>query len=65
MCFPSSEGPHPAPLPGSGTHATALTALIPEVVQLDRDAARKRAERFCSVEAMADQYTQLYEELIT
>ncbi|MFJ3439124.1 glycosyltransferase [Streptomyces cyaneofuscatus] len=43
----------------------ALAALIPEAVQLDRDAARNRAEHFCSLDTMADQYTQLYEELIT
>ncbi|MBT2381546.1 hypothetical protein J7E90_30735 [Streptomyces sp. ISL-111] len=36
-------------------NATALAALIPEVVQLDRDAARKRAEHFCSLDTVADQ----------
>ncbi|MFD4787070.1 glycosyltransferase [Streptomyces sp. NPDC058459] len=44
--------------------AAALAALIPEVVRLDRRAARERAERFCSLDTMADQYTWLYEELV-
>ncbi|MFC8956610.1 glycosyltransferase [Streptomyces sp. NPDC057101] len=41
----------------------ALAALIPEAVRLDRRAARERAEAFCSLDAMAEQYTAIYEEL--
>ncbi|MFF6993105.1 glycosyltransferase [Streptomyces sp. NPDC010273] len=41
----------------------ALAALLPETVRLDRREARRRAERFCSLEATAGQYTDLYEEL--
>ncbi|MEU6062620.1 glycosyltransferase [Streptomyces sp. NPDC047097] len=40
-----------------------LAELIHETVRLDRRAARERAERFCSLTAMADGYTALYEEL--
>ncbi|MCS0638434.1 glycosyltransferase [Streptomyces sp. LP05-1] len=43
--------------------AAALAELIPEAVRLDRRAARQRAERFCSLDAMAGRYTALYEEL--
>ncbi|MFI8199485.1 glycosyltransferase [Streptomyces sp. NPDC085942] len=45
-------------------NASALAALISEVVRLDRGAARERAERFCSLDTMVDQYTRLYEELV-
>ncbi|GAA2325181.1 glycosyltransferase [Streptomyces kunmingensis] len=41
----------------------ALAALIPQVMQLDRHAARRRAERFCSLERTADAYTALYDEV--
>ncbi|MGC5363080.1 glycosyltransferase family 4 protein [Streptomyces sp. DT24] len=41
----------------------ALAELIPETMRLDRLAARDRAERFCSLDAMADRYVSLYEEL--
>ncbi|MFD6288322.1 glycosyltransferase [Streptomyces sp. NPDC060205] len=40
-----------------------LAALVHETVRLDRRAARRRAERFCSLDTMAAQYTALYEEL--
>ncbi|MER7982849.1 glycosyltransferase family 4 protein [Streptomyces sp. NPDC095817] len=42
----------------------ALADLLPETVQLDRGAARKRAEEFCSLESMAGSYSALYEELL-
>lgn len=41
----------------------ALAAAIPETIRLSRGAARRRAELFCSLEAMADRYTSLYQEL--
>ncbi|MGW6216925.1 glycosyltransferase [Streptomyces sp. NPDC055109] len=41
-----------------------LAGLITETVELDRGAARERAETFCSLEVMADRYGALYEELI-
>ncbi|MEU2118511.1 glycosyltransferase [Streptomyces sp. NPDC016459] len=41
----------------------ALAALVPEAVRLDRRAARERAERFCSLDTMAQEYTAIYEEL--
>jgi len=43
----------------------ALAELIPEAVRLDRGAARERAESFCSLQVMVDQYSALYEELVT
>ncbi|MEV6759213.1 glycosyltransferase [Streptomyces sp. NPDC051105] len=45
--------------------AAALADLIPEIARLDRRAARDRAERFCSLQVMANQYSALYEELTT
>ncbi|MET9696301.1 glycosyltransferase [Streptomyces sp. NPDC006529] len=41
----------------------ALARLIPRAVRLDRRAARRRAERFCSLARTADAYTRLYEEV--
>ncbi|WP_225805208.1 glycosyltransferase [Streptomyces sp. NK15101] len=43
--------------------AAALAALVPDVVRLDRRTARERADEFCSLDAMAEQYTAIYEEL--
>lgn len=43
--------------------AAVLADLIHETVRLDRRAARERAERFCSLNTMTDEYTTLYEEL--
>lgn len=41
----------------------ALAALVDDVTRLDRRAARERAERFCTLDAMTDGYTALYQEL--
>jgi glycosyltransferase involved in cell wall biosynthesis len=41
----------------------ALASLIDDATRLDRGAARERAERFCTLDAMADGYTSLYQEL--
>ncbi|MFF3699204.1 glycosyltransferase family 4 protein [Streptomyces sp. NPDC002221] len=41
----------------------ALAELIPRAMELDRGAARRRAEDFCSLDRAADAYTALYEEL--
>ncbi|MFG2720127.1 glycosyltransferase [Streptomyces sp. NPDC048416] len=41
----------------------ALAALIPRAMRLDRRQARRRAERFCSIERTADAYTTLYEKV--
>ncbi|MFE9410609.1 glycosyltransferase [Streptomyces sp. NPDC006704] len=41
----------------------ALAALIPRAMRLDRAAARRRAELFCSLEHTADAYTRLYERV--
>ncbi|MFI9121326.1 glycosyltransferase family 4 protein [Streptomyces bikiniensis] len=43
--------------------SAALADLVHETVSLDRRAARERAEHFCSLDAMAEQYTAIYEEL--
>ncbi|MER7800246.1 glycosyltransferase [Streptomyces parvulus] len=43
---------------------SALAALISETAALDRGATRRRAEDFCSLDAMTDRYTGLYEELV-
>ncbi len=41
----------------------ALAELIPRAMKLDRRDARRRAERFCSLDHTADAYTSLYEEV--
>ncbi|MFD3516050.1 glycosyltransferase [Streptomyces sp. NPDC058657] len=41
----------------------ALAGLIDDTTRLDRRAARERAERFCTLDVMADGYTSLYQEL--
>ncbi|MFH8795869.1 glycosyltransferase [Streptomyces sp. NPDC017941] len=41
----------------------ALADLIEPVTRLDRRAARERAERFCSLDAMADSYASLHREV--
>ncbi|GAA3486382.1 MULTISPECIES: glycosyltransferase [Streptomyces] len=41
----------------------ALADLIGHAVRLDRGSARRRAEDFCSLEAMTDNYTDFYHEL--
>ncbi|WP_404961600.1 glycosyltransferase [Streptomyces sp. 147326] len=41
----------------------ALAELIPRAMELDRGAARHRAEEFCSLDRTADAYTDLYEEV--
>ncbi|AZM56013.1 glycosyltransferase family 4 protein [Streptomyces sp. WAC 01529] len=41
----------------------ALAELIPRAMELDRAAARRRAEEFCSLDRTADAYTALYEEV--
>ncbi|MFE9406348.1 glycosyltransferase [Streptomyces sp. NPDC006530] len=41
----------------------ALAALIPRAMRLDRRAARRRAELFCSLQHTADAYTTLYERV--
>ncbi|MFE9933651.1 glycosyltransferase family 4 protein [Streptomyces sp. NPDC005533] len=41
----------------------ALAELIPRTMKLDRQAARRRAVQFCSLERTADAYTSLYEEV--
>ncbi|MGA5499285.1 glycosyltransferase family 4 protein [Streptomyces cinereoruber] len=43
--------------------SAALADLVHETVRLDRRAARERAEHFCSLDTMAEQYTAIYEEL--
>ncbi|WP_255306226.1 glycosyltransferase [Streptomyces sp. Wb2n-11] len=43
--------------------AGALAELIDATTRLDRRAARERARRFCSLDAMADRYASLYQEL--
>ncbi|MET8291296.1 glycosyltransferase [Streptomyces sp. NPDC005132] len=40
-----------------------LARLIPSAMRLDRRAARRRAEQFCSLDRTADAYTALYEEI--
>ncbi|KMO93412.1 glycosyltransferase [Streptomyces roseus] len=42
----------------------ALARLVPVAAGLDRRAARRRAEEFCSFDRTADAYTDLYEELM-
>ncbi|MFD3548787.1 glycosyltransferase family 4 protein [Streptomyces sp. NPDC058655] len=42
----------------------ALAELIPRAVKLDRCDARRRAERFCSLDRTADAYTGLYQEVM-
>ncbi|MET9463897.1 glycosyltransferase [Streptomyces sp. NPDC006544] len=42
----------------------ALARLIPRTMGLDRRAARRRAERFCSLDRTADAYTALYQEVM-
>lgn len=41
----------------------ALAAAIPRAARLDRAAARRHAERTCSVETMVDDYERLYRDL--
>ncbi|WP_413759313.1 glycosyltransferase [Streptomyces sp. MMBL 11-3] len=41
----------------------ALARLVDGTTRLDRHAARDRADRFCTLESMADGYTSLYQEL--
>ncbi|MFF9898982.1 glycosyltransferase family 4 protein [Streptomyces longispororuber] len=43
--------------------AAALADLVEPVTRLDRRAARRRAEQFCSVDAMTDRYVSLYREV--
>ncbi|WP_411070337.1 glycosyltransferase [Streptomyces sp. cmx-4-25] len=43
--------------------AGALADAVDATTRLDRRAARRRAERFCSLETMADGYASLYQEL--
>lgn len=42
----------------------ALARLVPAAMGLDRGAARRRAEEFCSLDRTADAYTALYEEVL-
>jgi len=44
---------------------STLADLIEPATQLDRRAARERAQRFCSVDVMTDSYISLYRELAT
>ncbi|MFJ8143156.1 glycosyltransferase [Streptomyces sp. NPDC096013] len=41
----------------------ALAELIPRAMKLNRSEARRRAERFCSLDQAASAYTALYEEV--
>lgn len=57
--LPEVVGPDCARLvPGADVDAAA--SLVPETAALDRDAARRHAERHCSVDVMVDAYLSLF-----
>ncbi|MCW2621186.1 MAG: glycosyl transferase family 1 [Frankiales bacterium] len=60
--LPDLIGPRHGRLVAAGD-AGALARVLPEVVDLDRSSIRRFAERTCSVDAMVDSYTRLYDSL--